>query len=384
VVSASGEGPDGAFDVSVQGSGEYRQVNFDTTTRQGQQYAITVRYTVDRSVFDATTINGQSYVTIGWAPFAWGLAITTEEIEYILPIEISSDITQPEQVTDAVVNATGLVTPDLSNFDRWVYFPTPDEPSGKVYLSIFVAKNNLAAQAEMVPTFYLPAGDITTTSKTPIPLNPTASGATSGTTSGGDTTSSGGTTSTSLHFGTEALAGMFCLGVPITLGVLALLINALRRRKPKMNYEPPEIEIETFQTPGVVPDLNAIETAFYMGNSTKTIALIVLALEQRGIVNIVNHSPLQLEILKPDEKVATYERALLDAIMEDGTIDKEKVPAILAAVAAVVQPKMWNADPEATRRTYQKRIDTAWEDYEREWRRAPQSHPCPTIFPGSS
>ena len=108
--------------------------------------------------------------------------------------------------------------------------------------------------------------------------------------------------------------------------MLVLLVWALRKRKPKPAYEPPEIEIETFQTPGVVPDLNAIETAFYMGNSTKTIALIVLALEQRGVVNIVNRTPLQMEVLQPDAELAAYEKALVEAIQEDGTLDKAKIP----------------------------------------------------------
>ena len=159
------------------------------------------------------------------------------------------------------------------------------------------------------------------------------------------------------------------------------MILAMRRRKPKPSYEPPEIEIETFQTPGVVPDLNAIEAAFTMGNSTKTIALIILSLEQRGIVNIVNRAPLQMEVLQPNAELNVYEKATIDAIQEDGTIDKTKIEAILAAVASVVQPKMWNADPETTRDTYRRRIESAREQYEREWREQPTTGPMPNYVP---
>ena len=113
IVSASGKGPQGAFTVNLTGGPSIYQANFERRTQRGQQYEILVRYTVDRSVFDPTTINGQPYVAIGWAPFQWALPITLQEIRYILPIELSTEITQPEQVTDAVVNATGLLTADI-------------------------------------------------------------------------------------------------------------------------------------------------------------------------------------------------------------------------------------------------------------------------------
>ncbi|MFP3897420.1 MAG: hypothetical protein ACLFV5_11385, partial [Anaerolineales bacterium] len=368
IVSASGQGPDGAFSVNLSGGPEYYQVNFERPTRRNQQYEVAIRYTVDRSVFDETTIKGDPYRIIGWAPFQWGLPIARQEIRYVLPIELPEGVTEAEQVTDEIVDATGLIVEDTSAFDRWVYFATPDETTGKAWLSIFVREDDLPPEAHMMPRFYLPAQAITTTRETPIPLTqatpvltPTAEG---------------------VLGSTRAAAGLtLCVGSFVTLIVLGLLLWALRKREPKPQYEPPEIEIETFQTPGVVPDLNAIETAFYMGNSTKTVTLIVLALEQKGVVNVVNYHPLQMEILKPDADVAPYEQALLDAIQEDGTIDKQKIPQILEAVSAAVQPKMWNADPEATRRTYQRRIESAWEEYEREQRREPHPRRMPNYMP---
>ena len=108
---------------------------------------------------------------IGWAPFEWALPIQRQELRYILPIELPEGVVEAEQVTDGIVDATGLLTSDLSSFDRWVYFATPDEESGKSYLSIFVRKDDLAPQTEFVPTFFLPGGTITVTKETPIPLN---------------------------------------------------------------------------------------------------------------------------------------------------------------------------------------------------------------------
>ena len=64
--------------------------------------------------------------------------------------------------------------------------------------------------------------------------------------------------------------------------------------------------------------------------------------------------------------IKTYEQALVDSILEDGTIDQAKIPDILKAVASVLQPKIWNADPEATKETYERKIRSAWEEYERQ------------------
>ena len=259
IVSASGEGPDGPFDVTLHGGPEIYEVRFAARTQRNQQYEIEVRYTVDRSVFDATEIEGQPYRAIGWAPFEWELPIGEQIIEYVLPIELPPTVEQPEDVTDAIVNDAGLITEggaqDPSRFDRWVYFPTPDEESGKVWLSVFVQQNNLRPRGQLVPKFYLPGEAITTTRETPIPLaSPTPAWTPTPVPTG------------PLGLTREAMQLTCCVGVFVTIGVLIMLGLALRKRKPKLVYEPPEIQIETFQTPGVVPDLNAIETAFYLGN----------------------------------------------------------------------------------------------------------------------
>src|SRR4030042_5701092 len=107
IVSSSGQGPDGAFTATLSGGPQFYQVNFERSTRQGQQYKVLVRYTVDRSVFDETTFEGKEYRVIGWAPFEWALPIQRQEIRYILPIELPPGITEAEQVTDAIVDATG-------------------------------------------------------------------------------------------------------------------------------------------------------------------------------------------------------------------------------------------------------------------------------------
>ena len=70
--------------------------------------------------------------------------------------------------------------------------------------------------------------------------------------------------------------------------VSPFLAKVLGHKPPptKKLYEAPEIEIETYETPGVVPDLNAIEAAMYLGDSAKVLTLLVMSLAARGIVKI--------------------------------------------------------------------------------------------------
>ncbi|HUV94324.1 MAG TPA: hypothetical protein VMX14_05770, partial [Anaerolineae bacterium] len=114
IISSSGKGPDGPFTVSLSGGPQSYQVNFENRTRKGEQYDVTVQYTVDRSVFDETKVEGQPYRAIGWAPFQWSLPIGSQEIQYVLPIELPPGITEAEQVTDEIVDATRLLVEDTS------------------------------------------------------------------------------------------------------------------------------------------------------------------------------------------------------------------------------------------------------------------------------
>ncbi|HNR95423.1 MAG TPA: hypothetical protein PKH89_00425, partial [Anaerolineae bacterium] len=269
ILEAYGSGPDGRFQVTLQPTGRAGVYSalFATSTRKGSQYVLTVRYTVDRSVFDATKIDGEDYRIIGWASGEWSLGIEVLGATFVLPIELPADITRPEQVTDAIVNAAGVKVGRLSDFTRWVYFPTPDETTGKNWLSIYVEKKNVPPKGKIQPPFYLRGSTIPTTSETEIPLKPSPT----------PVQPSGGTGWTR-----AALGLIFCMGMIVVLGVAVVVALVVKRRPKKPVYEPPEIELETFETAGVVPDLNAIETAFYMGNSARTITLIVLSLVNRG------------------------------------------------------------------------------------------------------
>ncbi|MGB9880387.1 MAG: DUF2207 domain-containing protein, partial [Anaerolineae bacterium] len=171
LIEAYGTGPDGRFRVSLQPTGKadvYSAVFSQSTQRNGQ-YIITIRYTVDRSVFDPTTIDGEEYRAIGWASGQWQLPIEVLAATFVLPIELPAEVTKPEQVTDELVNRAGVKVGNLSAFNRWVYFPTPDTSTGKNWLSIYIEQKNVPPRGKMQPPFYLRASIIPVTRETEIP-----------------------------------------------------------------------------------------------------------------------------------------------------------------------------------------------------------------------
>ena len=97
---------------------------------------VTMCYRLEANCWDSTTYNGTEMYAFAWQPPQWPLRIETEIIELVLPITIDSAITEAEQVTPEVVDGAGVMANDPTQFERWVYFPTPDEPSGKTYLCL--------------------------------------------------------------------------------------------------------------------------------------------------------------------------------------------------------------------------------------------------------
>ena len=117
-----------------------------------------------------------------------------------------------------------------------------------------------------------------------------------------------------------------------------ILIATFRKTAPKelpeYQYEAPEIEIETFNKEGLVPDLDAIEAALYIGNTVKALTLIIMSLSQRGIVTLLNNRPLQLELTNPTDGLEDYEQALVDGIADDGTLPQATIDRVMKLVSA--------------------------------------------------
>lgn len=330
-------------------------VDFGFTTEPGLDYTVLVHYAAPARL-DQTTYQGEAYRVLAWAPVQWSLPIEEQVVTFILPIELPAGISQPEQVTDEVVNAAGLVANSsvVSRFDRWVYYPTPDEASGKVWLSIYVSKENLPPQGDFTPSVFIPDRHLT------LPPAEAPEGE-----SGGGTI----VTPEPENLTAENLAVFaICFGCPglAIIGLIAFLaFRWTRPKQPKPVYQAPAIEIETFEQPGKVPDLSMIEAALYIGDTTKVITLILMQLVDRNVITVLNHKPLQLEVHATDAPLEDYERALVEGIADDGTLNQEVVDRVLQLLSARLQSKLWNADGQATRRTYERRADDALGEWER-------------------
>jgi uncharacterized caspase-like protein len=99
-----------------------------------------------------------------------------------------------------------------------------------------------------------------------------------------------------------------------------------------------------------------------IGDTSKVLTLVIMGLAQRGVVTMLGNKPLQIEATDPTQEMAGYEQALVEGIAEDGTLPKATIDKVMALVSAQLQQKMWNADPQATRSSYQRKAEQAWEE----------------------
>ena len=337
--------------LSSKGSGFYA-VPFGFNTQPGKDYTVHIHYTVP-SGLDQTVVDGVNYRVLAWSPVQWSLPIEEQVVRYILPYELPADVKEAEQVTDELVDQSRIIVNEstIKAFDRWVYYPTPDETTGKVWLSIYISKKDVPSEYHFLTQVFVPEDylDIPRPTAQPEPAD-----AFTPTTEPEPT-------------GFPWIWLIVFLGLGLGLALLIVVI-AFKRATPKAapeGYEAPEIEVETFEQPGLVPDLDAIEAALYIGNSTKALTLVLMALEQKGVVHVLNYKPLQMEVLPTDQTLEDYEQILADGIAPDGTLPQATVDKVLAAISARLQTKMWNADFEATRQTYHRRAEEAWEEYRR-------------------
>jgi hypothetical protein len=265
IVSSSGTTGGTSFPVTLDaiGQGKYH-ASLGLTTTRGQVYTVQVKYETTEPLMDHTKVEGKDYLAVFWSPPQWALPIELQKIDIITPFALPAGISKPEQVTQEVVQAAGLKTEKraFGNFDRVVYYPTPDERSGKSYLSIRLEQKNLSPQADSVFKFYVPAAGLTVPTQKQIedmrkhpqgekaPARPIGYGA----------------------FSWWQIA-LFLIALVFVVSGVARLWSIGHKPPPMQKlYKAPEIELETFETPGVVPDLNAIEAAMYLGDSAKVSA----------------------------------------------------------------------------------------------------------------
>ena len=142
--------------LSSKGGGFYT-IPFGFTTQAGQDYTLYVHYTVP-SRLDQTVVDNVNYRVLAWSPVQWSLPIKEQVVRYILPYELPAEVKEAEQVTDELVDQSRIIVNEstIKSFDRWVYYPTPDETTGKVWLSIYIAKQNVPTQYHFLTQVFFP------------------------------------------------------------------------------------------------------------------------------------------------------------------------------------------------------------------------------------
>ncbi|MFB0504384.1 MAG: hypothetical protein ACETWE_11170, partial [Candidatus Bathyarchaeia archaeon] len=244
---------------------------FGITTETGEEYALYIDYFVDRSMVQEETLDSRTYEIFAWAPFQWSLPIQNQTVMLILPIELTSNITKPEHITQELIDSIGLGA-DLEKkeeFERWVYYPTIDEQTGKHWLSIYISKTNLGENYHFVFEVFIPEEYFTFE-----PITPPS-----------------GEVEPSIY------VAIFAVTLILLLCIAFIATERKRSRKRKLRekweagYRAPEIEIETFEIPKKVPTLTPVEAALYISSSGKVITLIALGLAEEGIIKIASQEP---------------------------------------------------------------------------------------------
>jgi hypothetical protein len=102
------------------GDDKYR-AEFAVKTQPGGTYTIQIGYQVN-TYLDTTTIDGLPYRVVAWAPPQWALPIDEQIVTFIFPIELATEVSQPEMVTDDIVDNARIVVSEntVSQFDRWI------------------------------------------------------------------------------------------------------------------------------------------------------------------------------------------------------------------------------------------------------------------------
>ena len=130
-------------------------------------------------------------------------------------------------------------------------------------------------------------------------------------------------------------------------------------------YLSPEIAIQTFGTPGMVADLDPVESALFVNTSRKKmISMILMSCVRKGAVRVISSDPLNLSVTGLQfVELTYYEELFLDAIVSN-ELDTDKVDDMIEEIADKVQAKAWDADFEATKAANDERVEGAWEKLE--------------------
>lgn len=157
ILESWGESDGIKFKVIIKsiGNGYYSAV-FDRKTASSKKYSVNISYRVDKEVFSKKKYSGMDYSAFSWLPVQWDLPVKKQTVRIITPAVIPDSISKAEQVTEDVVNKTGIISDSDSSAsnDRWLYYPS--QLRNKNYLSIFAEKSNLPPKYRHKVSFSIP------------------------------------------------------------------------------------------------------------------------------------------------------------------------------------------------------------------------------------
>lgn len=357
VKGVSARGPDGKeFPIKLQekGGGRYA-LRLGLTTERGKRYTVKIRYLSLDPAVGRVQQGGKGVIAFDWAPPELAVPLQLQKLDVVFPLVLDAAITRPDQVTDALVRSTGLVSDPtrLQAFRDVAYYPTVDPVSHKVLLSVQLRQENVPPRGRAEIRFHLPEAAFASL----------VSGGTGQPARGGQASSTPAPGLRHLGVGSWlAILVALALVLIVALGLLRM-VALYQYTRPLPGYQAPQIEVEGFETRGVAPELDPAETALYLGEGARALMALVLSLERRGVVKVIRGRPLRLEVLQPEAAdLPAAERALLEAVTHDGALDEACLPGILSEVAGSLLEKVWNADREATRARCHQRIEAAWRE----------------------
>ncbi len=144
---------------------------------------------------------------------------------------------------------------------------------------------------------------------------------------------------------------------------LCLLGASLSNHRGRNKYLPPAVKAETL---GIHRGLTAVEAAVLMEIPLQRVfTMIIFGMLKKGIIDVVPGDPPRFIKKNVDLKQARaryYERALLKAINDNGTINKKRVEDALILLIETVAEKMEGYSRDKTKEYYKKIIERAFRE----------------------
>ncbi|MDP7423563.1 MAG: hypothetical protein QGH40_16950, partial [bacterium] len=285
-----------------------------------------------------------------WAPVQWDEPMEHETIHIYYPLEVpQEDIQEGEVLEEFHRDTVKFMTEKFMN-KRYLISYLATENKGKEWFTVRLHKNDLSRKYHFRVQQYV--------SRSILPLQEA---------SVGDLHREGTDLKFSMPWISETGIFLKRAGFLVLLGLAAFMMIISKHRSlyraaiklPDIQWEsddwvPPKIQVASFRVKNKLAELDPVEAAMLLDYPvSRILSLMIYELKERAVLEIVSESPLNIKILSryftPENQ---YEKLLVEAVGEDGNLDRELVHELLQEIADNLQRKAWNCDLEATKSHY--------------------------------